>query len=73
MTRSSARRHNRHARLIATSIPKARLVRSYDKEGAFVAHGAQRFTESLVNPEISDEVNWPLCAELLNQRARRAA
>ena len=67
MTRSAARRQNRNARMIVADVSIGDASDRYASEGAFTADDARR---SRLWPDPPAETNWPLCAELLNRKAR---
>ncbi len=64
MTRSSAKRRNRNARMIVAALTGRDILRTFVTDGPFHADSARRFVMS------ADEVNFQLCAELLNRKAR---
>jgi hypothetical protein len=52
-------------------VPMAAVQRGIWNEGAYDADGARRLGMAWFwtpQPELLDETNWPLCAELLNRR-----
>lgn len=67
MTRSSRNRRNTSARRIAVCLPRQTVIREVYKYGAFHEESARRFAVVSVNPQLTGDVNWPYCAELLNK------
>ena len=74
MTRSAAKRQNRNARMIVALAKVADVALLYGRDGAFTADTARRLVgvwNFYLFCDVPLEVNWPLCAELLNRKAQR--
>lgn len=72
MTRSSAKRQNRNARLIVAAAKSPDLSKWIRMHGAFDAEGARRFvphSDVYLFTDMPSEINWSYCASLMNRKA----
>lgn len=76
MTRSAAKRRNRNALMIVAAAKLTGVSLLFGRDGVFTADSARRMANVWSFSLFCDmpiEVNWPLCADLLNRKAQEGS